>query len=333
MSINTITKHVKPLINLVRKKPVLAIFEINLQCNSRCGYCDLPLNEGRYEMSRIEIKNIFASLYDDGLRYVFIQGGEPTLRKDLIEVMRDLHSIGLKLSLITNGTRLTEKFVSSLKQLPVDISVSLDSLDRGRYKEIRGADQLNLVLSGLQQLQDYPHPKYITCIVSDKNRHDVIDVVKYAGKHGFIPVVGAYHWDIERYGKVDAALQYENSQAKEVFEELVNSDLIPKGYFRNYLKDNIQWLSGNGLKKCDAGTYSIAIDSSGNVAPCLALKHAGNLKELSLHDILSRFDRGKIEQCSNNSSCNMMCSRIVGSNLRDPLSAVITPDKISAQLT
>ena len=42
----------KPLVNLVRGRPVMAVFEINLRCNSRCGYCDLPLNEGRYEMSR-----------------------------------------------------------------------------------------------------------------------------------------------------------------------------------------------------------------------------------------------------------------------------------------
>ena len=321
----------KPVVNLLQRRPLLAIFEINLRCNSSCGYCDLPLNKGRYEMSRQEIHTIFSDLYKDGLRYVFIQGGEPTLRKDLIDVLSDLHKIGFRLSLITNGTRLSIEFIQRLSQFPVDLSVSLDSLDRDQYREIRGADQLNLVLAGLERLRDYPHPKYITCIVSDKNREDVIDVVQYARDRGFMPVVGAYHWDIDRYGKVTPDLQYKNADAIKVFEEILQSELVPRGYFRAYLKDNIRWLAGRKLSPCDAGRYSIAIDSSGNVAPCLALKHVGNLRELGLKEILAKMDNEKIKQCSDKSSCNMMCSRVIGSNLRHPLSALLTPAQLPAR--
>ncbi|MGH7261513.1 MAG: SPASM domain-containing protein, partial [Nitrospiraceae bacterium] len=85
------------------------------------------------------------------------------------------------------------------------------------------------------------------------------------------------------------------------------------------------WLSGEGLDACDAGRYSIAIDASGNVAPCLALKHAGNLLESSLEAILARFDRPAIQSCSNRSSCNMLCSRVIGSVLRHPVTALMTP--------
>ena len=52
---NALKNKLQPLVNLIRRRPLLAIFEINLQCNSRCGYCDLPLNLGRYEMSRTEM--------------------------------------------------------------------------------------------------------------------------------------------------------------------------------------------------------------------------------------------------------------------------------------
>ena len=280
----------------------------------------------------LRCQDIFSNLYAEGLRYVFVQGGEPTLRKDLLDILEDLHKIGLSLSLITNGTRLTKDFVDKLSGIPVDISVSLDTLDRIRYKQIRGADQLKLVLAGLQQLHEYPHPKYVTCIVSEKNRGDVVDVATYARARGFIPVIGTYHWDIERYGKVDPQLQYENAEAAKIFEQVLQTDLVPRGYFRDYLKDNVQWLAGKGLKSCDAGSYSIAIDSSGNVAPCLALKHAGNLREMSLSDILDKFDRESIGRCSDNSSCNMMCSRIVGSNLRDPVAALLTPKHLAASV-
>ncbi|MEK7838300.1 MAG: SPASM domain-containing protein, partial [candidate division NC10 bacterium] len=96
-------------------------------------------------------------------------------------------------------------------------------------------------------------------------------------------------------------------------------------------RDNVRWLGGGSLDRCDAGRYSIAIDSSGNVAPCLALKHAGNLLESSLDEILARFDRAAIRGCSDRSSCNMMCSRVVGSTLRHPISALITLASVTAQ--
>jgi len=101
--------------------------------------------------------------------------------------------------------------------------------------------------------------------------------------------------------------------------------MVPNGYFRNYLQDNIRWLNDQRLPACDAGRYSIAIDASGNVAPCLALPHTGNLLSSSLSEILDNLDYSTIRQCSDRSSCNMLCSRVVGSNLRRPLSALRTP--------
>jgi MoaA/NifB/PqqE/SkfB family radical SAM enzyme len=320
----------KPLANIIKGRPVLAIFEICLRCNSACGYCDLPLNEGRSELTREEIKIIFADLYATGVRFLFIQGGEPTVRRDLIEILHDLHEIGFRLTLITNGTRLSEKMIAKLSELPISISISLDTLDREHYKSIRGADQLPQVLDGIVRLANYPHPKFITCIVTEQNRKDVTEVVEYSRKKGFMPVVGAYHWGIERYGRVDPTLQYQRDAAVEIFKNLMSDGLIPKGYFRNYLQDNIDWLSGKDLSSCDAGRYSISIDSSGNVAPCLALQHAGNLLENSLTEILDNFDQQSIDDCSNNSSCNMMCSRVVGSIMKKPFSSLRTPKKLNS---
>ena len=321
----------KPLLNLLQQRPVLAIFEICLRCNSSCGYCDLPLNQGRYEMTREEIQRVFRHLYQEGIRYIFIQGGEPLLRRDLPEILEDLVTMGFGISLITNGTKLTPKIVSHLSQLGVALSISLDTLHRERYRHIRGADQLPTVLQGIDGLADYPHPKYLTCIVSEVNQDDVLEVVQFARERGFIPVVGAYHWDIERYGKVNLLLQYQTHSAIKVFEDLQASNEVPSGYFRAYLQDNIKWLRGESLAPCDAGRYSIAIDSSGNVAPCLALKHQGNLLTSSLNKVLSNFDTHTIQSCSDQSSCNMVCSRVVGSTLQHPVTALLTPSTIPSR--
>ncbi len=315
----------KPLWSLARGKPVMAVFEICLRCNSRCGYCDLPLNQGRYEMSRVEIGEIFAGLYRDGLRYLFVQGGEPLVRRDTLDVLEDLAAIGFGLCLVTNGTRLTEAVVARLAAIGASVSVSLDSLDRATYRQIRGADQLPQVLRGIAALADYPHPKFIACIVSDKNRDDVEAVCRFARTQGFAPILGAYHWEVGKYGKSDAKLKFSKAQAAKTFEAILDSDLLPPGYYRGYARDNIDWLRGRRLGRCDAGRYSLVIDASGKVAPCLALPAAGNLRQESLGEILDRLDRPAIAACSKASSCNLLCGRLVGRNLRDPLTAIATP--------
>jgi cyclic pyranopterin phosphate synthase len=275
-------------------------------------------------MSREEIRKVFTGLYHDGLRFVFVQGGEPLLRRDLPEVLGDLTEIGFHLTLITNGTRLTKGLVQWLEELSVTISVSLDTLDRGRYRQIRGADQLDQVLTGIEYMETYQPPKFITCIVSAVNRDDVDEVVHFARRKGFLPVVGAYHWNVGLYGKQDAELMHERKNASLVFERLLQNDAIPSGYLRQYVKDNVTWLRGGALEPCDAGRYSIAIDASGNVSPCLAMPAVGNLLQSSLSDILARMDRRQIRNCSDASTCNRLDGRVIGSVLRHPVTALQT---------
>jgi molybdenum cofactor biosynthesis enzyme MoaA len=120
----------KPVRNLLVSRPVLATFQVNLRCNSTCGYCDLPLNVGWYEMTWEEIRGVFSCLYREGVRFVLVQGGEPLLRRDVPEILKDLSAIGFHLMLITNGTKITPQRVERLGRLQVAISVSRDTLDR-----------------------------------------------------------------------------------------------------------------------------------------------------------------------------------------------------------
>ncbi|MGE0469198.1 MAG: radical SAM protein [Nitrospira sp.] len=313
------------LTNLISQRPVLAIFQMCLRCNSSCGYCNLPLNIGRYELSRDEIWQVFTGLYKEGVRFVFLQGGEPLLRRDLVPILQDLVQIGFHTTLITNGTRLTPNLVEAFNELAVSLSISLDTLDPIKYERIRGADQLDHVLSGLELLKGYHHPKFLTCIVSEVNRQEVTQMVQFAQERGFLPVVGVYHWDVGLYGKQEPLLMYERAQARAVFEGLLKENVLPPGYLRQYAKDNVAWLAGKTLKPCDAGRYSIAIDASGNVSPCLSLPDVGNLLESSLNEILARFDRQAIQRCSDRSSCNRLDGRVIGSVLRHPIAAWQTP--------
>jgi len=148
--------------------------------------------------------------------------------------------------------------------------------------------------------------------------------VRFALEQGFLPVVGAYHWNVGTYGRPDELLMYDRSTAAAVFSGLLDDELIPPGYLRKFVEDNVSWLRQQKLEPCDAGRYSIAIDASGNVSPCLAFPSVGNLLESSLSEIVGRFDRDTITRCSDNSSCNRLDGRVVGTILRHPITALRT---------
>ena len=330
VSFTALSQSLRPFSNLWAGQPVLATFQVSLRCNSACGYCDLPLNVGRYEMTREEILSVFSRLYRDGVRFVLVQGGEPLLRRDVPEILEDLSGIGFHLTLITNGTKITPQLVDRLSRLPLAVSVSLDTLDRITYQRIRGADQLAQVLAGLALLREFPHPKFLTCIVSEVNRAETPAIVRFAREQGFLPGVGVYHWNVGLYGRPDELLMYDRSSAAAVFSALLNDELIPAGYLRKFVEDNASWLRGQKLEPCDAGRYSIAIDASGNVSPCLAFPSVGNLLESSLSEILGRFDRGAITICSDHSSCNRLDGRVVGTMLRHPIVALRTSRSLTS---
>lgn len=71
--LTVVSDRAKPFANLLRGRPVLVTFQVTLRCNSACGYCDLPLNQGRYELSREEIRSIFGNLHAEGIRFVLLQ--------------------------------------------------------------------------------------------------------------------------------------------------------------------------------------------------------------------------------------------------------------------
>jgi MoaA/NifB/PqqE/SkfB family radical SAM enzyme len=314
----------KPLANLVRARPVMAVFEATMICNQSCGYCDLPLNQGRPEMSREEIARVFGHLYDEGVRYVLVQGGEPTARKDCLAILEDLDSMGFSVSLVTNGTRLSADFVAALARLRVAVAVSLDTLDRERYRLIRGNDHLRKVLQGIDNLADFPYAKSLVCIVNEINRPDVDSVVRFAREKGFMPVVGAYHWGVDNYGKANKGLQFQREAAIEVFQSLLKAGQLPRGLHTAYVEDNIRWLSDEPLGRCDAGRYSIVVGAQGHLSACLAHSPVGNLLEETLPTLLSKLDHQKIRACSDASSCNLWCARTVGNSLQHPIAALQT---------
>jgi len=126
------------------------------RCNLRCAYC-LPADASfpfgdRDFLSVTEIEAIVGALARLGIRRVRLTGGEPLLRRDILEIARRVKALpGIEdLALSTNGTEL-ERLAPALKQAGVDrVNVSLDSLDPDTFREITRTGDVEQVWRGIE---------------------------------------------------------------------------------------------------------------------------------------------------------------------------------------
>src|SRR5438132_2255095 len=142
------------------------------KCNFRCTYC-MPA-EGLQWLPRAEvlmfeeIARLVRVLAAMGVSETRLTGGEPLIRRDLPELVRQLAATpGVEdLSLTTNGVlldRLARPLVEAgLKRL----NVSLDSLSHTRFAELARRDALDKVLAGLEEAERYPElrPIKVNCV-------------------------------------------------------------------------------------------------------------------------------------------------------------------------
>ena len=128
------------------------------RCNFRCSYC-APLGLEHHEdpLSCAEVARLVAVLARLGVRRVRLTGGEPTLRRDLLEVVRAVGATpGIEeIALTTNGQALAE-LARPLREAGVSrVNVSLDTLDPDRLVRLSGrAASLERILRGLAAARD-----------------------------------------------------------------------------------------------------------------------------------------------------------------------------------
>ena len=142
-----------------RKFPYIRL-SITDVCNFKCTYC-LPNGykktpgDTRSFMSAEEISRLTKALSQLGDCKIRLTGGEPTVRKDFFNILKDMkqNSNIPKVTMTTNGYRL-DKIAKQLHEAGLDgINISIDSLNRETFKKLTGHDRLNEILEGIKILQ------------------------------------------------------------------------------------------------------------------------------------------------------------------------------------
>jgi cyclic pyranopterin phosphate synthase len=158
------------------------------KCNLRCTYC-MPA-EGLDWMPAAEmlsddelVRVIGVAVRDLGITEVRLTGGEPLLRRGLVDLVRRLADLRPrpKLSMTTNGIGLA-KVVEALAVAGLDrVNVSLDTLDRETFVTLSRRDRLDDVLAGLDGAREFGlvPVKVNTVLMRGVNDHEALDLLHY----------------------------------------------------------------------------------------------------------------------------------------------------------
>ncbi|MDA9755294.1 GTP 3',8-cyclase MoaA [bacterium] len=163
------------------------------RCDFRCTYCMsenmtfLPKKD-ILSLEELEIIcNVFIKL---GTKKIRLTGGEPLVRKGILNLIRNLgKKIGNgldELTLTTNGSQL-ERYAEFLKENGVNrVNVSVDHLDPNKFKEITRWGDLDRVLVGIEKAKSVGiKVKINTVALKDFNENNIIEMIEWCSFNGY----------------------------------------------------------------------------------------------------------------------------------------------------
>ena len=156
-------------------------------CNFSCFFCHMEGegNDGG-ELTAEEISLVTKVGKEFGIKAVKLTGGEPTLRRDIIEIIRKLKDVGIEeVSMTTNGF-LLGKIARELKEAGLDrVNISLHSTSSQLFKEITGVNGFEKVVKGIEECNKVGlKPIKLNFVVTRKNISEVFKVIELAENLG-----------------------------------------------------------------------------------------------------------------------------------------------------
>lgn len=157
------------------------------RCNLRCTYCmpeqGVRLMEHADILSFEEIVDVVKVAVDTGVNKVRITGGEPLVRKGVVDLVKMLAAVpGIRdLSMTTNG-QLLEKYALPLREAGLQrVNISLDTMDAGRYAAITRGGDIRHVLRGLEAAESAGLlPIKVNCVIKKSaDEPDAVAVAEY----------------------------------------------------------------------------------------------------------------------------------------------------------
>lgn len=277
------------------------------RCNLRCVYC---MPEGKITsvsntdiLSYEEIERICHVMAKMGLKKIKITGGEPLVRKNCHLLIKKLKKIsGIEqVTLTTNGILLKNQ-IELLSQSGIDgINISLDTLNKEKYREITRGGNLDDVIEGIEEVLKFPEiPLKINCVPVYSDEENIITLAELAKKFSLhvrfiemMPIGYGKKFEFCSEDKIREIIEEKYGKMKPVSDILGNG---PGAYYTvEGFKGKIGFISSISHKFCDK-CNRIRLTSEGFLKTCLQYDIGCDLRE-SLRNGSSDIDIGnKIQQ-------------------------------------
>jgi len=169
--------------NIGLKKVILSLTEA---CNFKCGYCFPGHGNCGNHLPKADKRKIITDLAASGCREITFIGGEPTLCTELCSLIKLAKKLGMKTKIVTNGTRLTDSFLSEMKNYLDCITVSVDSVNEQTLEAI-GRQCRDMVIDHnfyrnlIADIHSHCYELRINTVVNSKNlNEDLTPFINYA---------------------------------------------------------------------------------------------------------------------------------------------------------
>ncbi|MFL0248723.1 radical SAM protein [Candidatus Clostridium stratigraminis] len=281
---------------IANRKPFSVLFEITAKCNMNCIHCYLQHVHAAKEMSFEKIIEIIDILYEKGILFLTLTGGEILTRKDFLQIYIYAKKKGFLVELFTNGYLFNEDIINALAEYPpLLVDISLYGANEETYKKVTGiSDAFSKVIENCKRLKEANVRVSLKSPIIDLTLPELNEMKKLAETLG-IPFV--YTFEIcstidkdtrPKNHLVDMAeiLRHEFANYYEQIKNGTRNDILNYEEVIGTLKNNKMVYS------CNVAVNSFVIDFQGNMCPCMKLRHCGiKLSSSNYDNIWADFDK------------------------------------------
>jgi cyclic pyranopterin phosphate synthase len=187
-----------PLVDAFARRIRYLRVSVTDRCNYRCSYCmpealeeqGLTFASKSEVLTFEEIEQIVSRFAILGVRKVRLTGGEPTVRKGIVDLVGRIRRIaGIEQVVMTTNGHLLDELAAPLAAAGLSaINVSLDTLDAGRFRELTGRGDLSRVLGGIAAARAAKlEVKTNAVALRGVNDDEVVALCEYAWEQGAVP--------------------------------------------------------------------------------------------------------------------------------------------------
>lgn len=270
------------------------LWEITNTCNYHCSYCMFSSEAKKYEneLTTEEVKKAIKDLKGNNFTYIKFTGGEPFVRKDMVEILKYASELGFDMDISTNASLLTSEIVKELKAINFPmIHVSLDGYDKNSHEYVRGKNTFEPTIRGIKILTENGIYTRLGTVIYSQNEDYLEKIVALASNLKVNEIIFSFMEPMGRLKEDDELLSKRSLESvKKEIEEIAIK-------YESKIKVKYS-LSENKICKseeiCPAVKRFIYINNLGEISPCTRIvskkqeyKSKMTLKNNSLNEIIN----------------------------------------------